>query len=172
MRALLVDGYNVLSASPRYKRLAETDIEFARAALVKDVAAFAVGTYRAVVVFDGRSNPSSDGSPHRLPGVVVIFSPYGSDADAVLEGLVHRHRGRGDEVVIVTSDAQLQATVMGQHVSRMSAKEFVDALEVGSNAWREHNPHGSRRLTLDALVEPSVRETLSRWARGEREPHE
>lgn len=166
MRTLVVDGYNVLAASPRYRRLADSDLESARAALVRDVVTFAQGAYRAVVVFDGASNPHSDGAPHHVPGAVVMFSAHGVDADTVIEALVHRHRERGEGVVVVTSDAQTQWTVLGPGVSRMSAAEFVSDLESETDVWREHNPSGSTRQTLDNRIDPAVRATLSRWARG------
>ena len=168
MSALIVDGYNVIAASPRYRRLADDDLETARAALVRDVVAFSIGTHRAVVVFDGAGNPASDGTPHHVPGAAVIFSAYGTDADSVIENIVHRHRERGDEVVVVTSDAQTQWTVLGPGVSRMSAHEFVSSLERESDAWERDNPFGSMRGTLDSRIDPGVRAALSRWARGER----
>ncbi len=166
MRTLVVDGYNVLRASSRYRSLAENDLESARAALVGDVVTFAAGEYRAVVVFDGAGNPSSTGTPHHVPGAVVVFSAYGVDADAVVEAIVHRHRERGEDVVVVTSDAQTQWTVLGPGVSRMSAAEFIAALEVETESWGEHNPAGSTRVTIDALVDPQVKAALTRWARG------
>lgn len=166
MRALLVDGYNVLAASPRYRRLAKNDLESARAALVGDVVTFAAGEFRAVVVFDGAGNPQSTGTPHHVPGAVVVFSAWGVDADAVIETLAHRHRDRGENVVVVTSDAQTQWTVLGPGVSRMSSAEFVAALESETDAWPEHNPAGSTRQTLDSRVDPEVRAALSKWARG------
>ncbi len=166
MRTLVVDGYNVLRASGRYRRLAESDLESARAALVRDVAAFAAGTYRAVVVFDGAANPASDGVPHHVAGAAIVFSAHGIDADAVIESLAHRHRARGEEVTVVTSDAQTQWAVLGEGVLRMSASEFVDALASESTEWGSHNPAGSTRQTLDLRVDPEVREALTRWARG------
>jgi uncharacterized protein len=166
MRTLLVDGYNVIAASPRYRRLAKTDLESARAALVSDVVTFAAGEYHAVVVFDGAGNPQSNGVPHHVPGALVIFSAYCMDADTVIEGLVHRHRERGESVVVATSDAQTQWTVLGPGVSRMPAGEFVAALESEAETWAEHNPSGSTRQTLDSRIDPQVREALSRWARG------
>lgn len=166
MRALVVDGYNVLMSAPRYRGLADSDLEAARAALVGDVAAAAVGEYRAVVVFDGADNPASDGAWHHVPGAAVIFSPWGTDADTVIEAIVHKHRERGDHVVVVTSDAATQWTVMGPGVSRISAAEFVASLEVRSVEWREHAPMGSLKGTLDTRIDAKTREALSRWARG------
>ena len=166
MRTLVVDGYNVIAASKRYRRLAESDLESARAALVGDVVIFALGTYRAVVVFDGAGNPESDGHPHHVPGAIVVFSAHGVDADTVIETLVHRHRQKAEEVVVVTSDAQTQWTVLGPGVSRMSASEFVAELESESDAWEAFSPAGSTRQTLDSRIDPQVRAALSRWARG------
>jgi predicted RNA-binding protein with PIN domain len=166
VRALVVDGYNVIMSAPRYRGLADNDIEAARAALVGDVAAMAVGEYVAVVVFDGAGNPESDGTPHHLPGAAVIFSPAGVDADTVIEAIVHKHRERGDQVVVVTSDAQTQWAVMGPGVTRASSAEFVVSLDTDSTDWRAHNPSGSRKGTLDMRIDPDVREALSRWARG------
>jgi predicted RNA-binding protein with PIN domain len=167
---LLVDGYNVIAASPRYRHLADGDIESARAALLGDVVTLSQGRYRAVVVFDGAGNPHSDGAPHHVPGALVVFSAYGVDADSVIEQLSHRHRERGEEVVVVTSDAQTQWTVLGPGVSRMSAAEFVSEVEAGAGTWQEHTPSGSTRQTLDSRIDPAVRATLSRWARGRETP--
>ncbi|MBI5231912.1 MAG: NYN domain-containing protein, partial [Coriobacteriales bacterium] len=85
MKRLIVDGYNVLMRARAYAELARTDLDAARAALVSDVAAFAHGEFRATVVFDGGGNPASLGVPHDVAGVTVLFSPYGVDADAVIE---------------------------------------------------------------------------------------
>lgn len=162
----MVDGYNVLMGAPRYRRAAESDLDAARAALVTDVAAAALGEYAAVVVFDGAGNPLSDGAPHHVPGAAVIFSPYGVNADTVIESIVHRHRERGDEVVVVTSDAQTQWTTLGPGVSRLAASEFISKLSADAAEWREHLPAGSLKGTLDMRIDAKTRDALARWARG------
>ncbi len=169
MRTLIVDGYNVIRRTPPYCQLAEDDdFDAARSALVSDVAAFAHGEWRATVVFDGHANPHSTGLPHEVSGVTVVFSPFGVDADVVIEGRAREARDRGDETVVVTSDAQLQWTVMGGATTRMSADEFGHELRDADAAWREHAPAGERSARLEDLIDPGVRERLSRWARGER----
>jgi hypothetical protein len=95
------------------------------------------------------ANPGSDGA-RNVAGVIVLFSPYGSDADAVIEALAWRSRERGEQAAVVTSDAATQWSGMGEGVSRMSAAEFTASLEADSAAWREHTPSGSRKVTLDA----------------------
>ena len=167
MRLLLVDGYNVIRQTPPYRELAEDDLENARAALVSDVAAYADRSFDATVVFDGHSNPMSTGIAHQVAGITVVFSKYGVDADAVIELLARAARQRGDETVVVTSDAQTQWTVMGGTVSRMSSPEFAGELRAQDANWREHSPSGSSRVRLEDRVDAGTRERLSRWARGE-----
>lgn len=167
-RALLVDGYNVIRSTPPYQHIAEKDLDSARAALVSDVAAFAQGEWEAVVVFDGGGNPHSTGEGHQVAGITVVFSPYGTDADTVLESYSKRIRETGDEVLVVSSDAQLQWAVMGGSVTRRSAAGFSAELRAGASEWQGHNPAGKRRVTIEERLDPVTRDTLARWARGER----
>jgi uncharacterized protein len=166
MRTLIVDGYNVIRQTPPYRDLSEVDLESARAALVSDVAAYADREFRATVVFDGHLNPESRGLPHEVAGVTVIFSRFGTDADAVIESLARAARERGDQTVVVTSDAQTQWTVMGGTVARMSSPEFAGQLRAQDAEWREFAPAGSTSTRIEHLVDAQTRERLARWARG------
>ncbi len=165
-RALVVDGYNVLHASSRYKRLLERDIDAARACLVNDVASYAGDEYEAVIVFDGATNPASDGTPHDFAGVTVLFSPYGRDADGVIEHEVARRRAARQDVVLVTSDAETQWVGLGLDALRMSSAQFVDSLDAQADEARSLSPAGTPRTTLDSRIPRATREALSRWARG------
>jgi uncharacterized protein len=166
VRVLIVDGYNVIHQTPPYNAIAETDLDAARLALVSDVSAFAHGEYRATVVFDGHNNPGSNGQPHHIAGVTVIFSRYCCDADTVIESLSRAGREAGDEVVVVTSDAEMQWTVLGGGVARMSSVEFAGEIRSEDAQWREHAPAGSMKGRVGDRIGADVRERLSRWARG------
>lgn len=167
MKVLIVDGYNVIRMTPPYRDIAEADLDSARTALISDVGAYAQGHARATIVFDGAGNPQSDGSPHSIAGVNVVFSPYGVEADAVIEAMARTAREAGHQVEVVTSDAQTQWAVMGSGVARRSSKEFSGELRQGEREWREHNPKGRRSVRLEDVIDPQIRERLSRWARGE-----
>jgi predicted RNA-binding protein with PIN domain len=130
------------------------------------VAAFAHGEWLATVVFDGHSNPASEGLAHRIAGVTVVFSKFGVDADAVIEALAREARTRGDESVVVTSDAQTQWAVVGGSVSRMSSAEFSGELREGGREWTNHAPSGSSSGRLEDRIDGETRERLWRWARG------
>ncbi|MDI6901234.1 MAG: NYN domain-containing protein [Anaerosomatales bacterium] len=163
----IVDGYNVVHVSDRYRSLADSDLDAARARLVEDVASFCPGEGRCVIVFDGAGNPSSDGTPHHVAGVTVIFSAAGESADTVIEALAARGRDRGEQVIVVTSDAATQWTVMRAGVARMSAREFSERLAEHGGEWREHAPTGSLRGHLEERIDADVRRRLARWARGD-----
>lgn len=163
-----MDGYNVVRMTPPYRELAEGDLDAARAALVSDVSAFAAGEWDATVVFDGGANPHSTGEPHDAAGVCVIFSPFGQDADTVIERLARETRDRGIETEVVTSDAQTQWAVMGGVVARRSSAEFAGQLRANDIEWREHIGSGQRSSPIEERIDVDVRETLARWARGQR----
>lgn len=167
MRILLVDGYNVIRLTPPYRDLADADeMDAARAALIADVAAFADREFKATVVFDGGGNRHSTGEPHEMLGVTVVFSPFGVEADAVIESHARAARDRGDSALVVTSDAQTQWAVMGGTVARRSSGEFASDLRGAEQDWREHSPVGSARQRVEDVIDPDVRTTLERWARG------
>ncbi len=166
MKLLIVDGYNVLRSTKAYSDLADRDFESARARLVDDVAAVAQGDYEAIIVFDGASNPHSDGSPHAVAGVTVIFSAWGVDADSVIEKLARGARDQGREVMVATSDATMQWTVMGSGVTRMSAAELVRGLDDDIDEMSEHTPSGSTKGFLSERITADMRRRLDEWARG------
>lgn len=166
VRTLIVDGYNVIRQTPPYKAIAEDDLDASRLALITDVSAFSHGEYHTTVVFDGHNNEGSDGRAHHIAGVTVIFSRYGCDADTVIESLSRSARQAGEDVVVVTSDAQTQWTVLGGSVSRMSSSEFAAEIRTDDAEWREHTPAGSSKGRLADRIDSEVRDRLSRWARG------
>jgi uncharacterized protein len=166
-RALIIDGYNVLRAGEPYASIAADDIDAARARLVSDAAAYVQGEREALIVFDGAENPRSDGRPHRVAGIEVVFSPFGVSADSIVEQAASARRSAGHEVTVVTSDAQTQWAVMGAGVARMSSAEFVSEIAGERAEHAESNPSGSRKSTIAERVDSGVSEVLARWARGE-----
>lgn len=163
---LIVDGYNLIFSDAHYASLARDDLDTARAQLVEDVAAYCRGEARGTVVFDGGGNPASDGTPHHIAGVTILFSRAGETADSVIEALAARARDRDERTVVVTSDADTQWTVMGRGVTRMSSSEFCDALRSEAREWTSDVPAGGRKGVLQERIAPDVRDALSRWARA------
>lgn len=172
-RLLVVDGYNAIRESSRYRPLIDEDLVDpvlhdvyvrARQALIADVAAYAQGTYRAVVVFDGFGNPDPERPPRRTAGVDVVFSPAGVEADTVIERLVAEERAAGTQVTVITSDAGVQSTVFGEGVTRLSSRMFDNEAQ----AMNEHvaemriapNTGGPVHATVADRIPADLRATL------------
>lgn len=162
---VIIDGYNLLHAHPAYATAAREDIDGARARLVADLAGFAEGGPRTIVVFDGAGNPASDGTPHHVGSLTVIFSPSGVSADATIEALAARFRGRGEHVLVVTSDVATRETVRSGTVSVRSSAEFAREL-AAEGAARTDSARAPRSMPVARRIDPEVSERLARWARG------
>lgn len=178
-RILVVDGYNVIRDSPRYRRLIDEDLAGpvlhdvymrARSALLADVGAFAQGSFEeATVVFDGFGNPDPERPPLREAGVNVVFSPSGVEADAVIERLVTEAREGGEDVTVVTSDAGVQSTVFGDRVTRLSSRMFENEAVAMNEHVRELRvaPYGGPvHATLADRLPVEMRERLMGMAMG------
>ena len=142
MPLLVVDGYNVIGATPRYTDLIDAHagagaladvaslsrdpyghdpFESARRVLMSDVATYAQGRYEAIVVFDAAQNLSDERPDFSPGGVRMVFSRTGESADTVIERQVVRAREQGREVLLVTSDNAIRATVGGIPVTCVSS---------------------------------------------------
>jgi predicted RNA-binding protein with PIN domain len=172
-KTLIVDGYNVLRSSSYYRGLTEGVPDHthdaynrARQTLISDVSTFAGREYAATIVFDGAENPASTGEPSEVAGVSVVFSPAGVSADAVIEQLARTALDESREVVVVTSDAVIQATVLRERVTRMSAAGFVEEMREIKREITEHEiTLDASKTTLAARLDPATRTVLERLAR-------
>lgn len=163
----LIDGYNLLHAHPTLSIQLERDIDTARTQLVAELAGFAQGGPRTIVVFDGAGNPASDGAPHHIGALTVIFSAAGTSADAVIEGLARRFRDRGEAVVVVTSDAATRDTVQTGSVTVRSSAAFAVELLSGNAEQQAESLRHSKRVPLGERIDEQVGATLARWARAD-----
>ena len=173
MKVLIVDGFNVLRSGERYAHLIGDEhaldaLNTAREALLNDVATYAKGTYKATVVYDGAGNPESSGEARTVAGVDVIFSPASVSADSVIEDLARQAVNRDEDVLVVTSDAQTQWTVMRDKVTRMSAAGFCSEMDIIQADIARQNDTTLVKTTLGERLDVDIRKTLERWARGQK----
>jgi predicted RNA-binding protein with PIN domain len=171
VRRLVIDGYNLLHGTPRYASLTERDIDAARERLIADLGARVAEGEDVTVVFDGGGNPTSEGLPHEIGGVTVIFSPWGAEADAVIESLAAAAREAGERVEVVTSDGATRWAAAGGSVIVTRATSFARELEIDESSWRRESGAPRRRTTVADTVAPRVRARLDRLA-GREEPDE
>ncbi|AEB07477.1 protein of unknown function DUF901 [Coriobacterium glomerans PW2] len=166
---LVVDGYNVIHATPRYRRLVfdhaddpySSDVhDGSRMALIADVAAFAQGRYDAIIVFDGAGNVSAARPDLIEAGVRIEFSPTGVSADTVVQRLCIEARDAGRACSVVTSDAAIQTTVMGKGVTRISARMLVDEIREIDRDVEEMEQAPHMKMTLSDRLAPDLRRKL------------
>ena len=128
---LVVDGYNVIFGTPRYKALMDEPdarqldhdpFDRARELLVGDVAAFAQGRYEPVIVFDAAGNVSPEHPELRRAGVRMIFSPTGVTADTVIEKLVGECRRQGREVPVT----RISSAMLAHEIDVLDCEREVD----------------------------------------------
>ena len=174
MKPLLVDGYNVLRSSGHYAHLTEAAPDHthdafnaARQALISDVATFAGRDFEATLVFDGGGNPGSAGEPYSVAGITVVFSPAGVSADSVIEELAHKAVERGREVLVVTSDAATQWTILRGKITRMSSTDFSYEMHSIRQELVEAAEKQTGKRTLGDRLDSKTRQALERLVRGE-----
>lgn len=167
---LVVDGYNVMGATERYQGLVDEGHDAAhldtdpfvraREALVSDVAAFAQGSYEAVVVFDGAGNLSPERPAYKVAGVRVVFSRTGESADTVIEQLVTEARTSGRNVTLITEDNTVRAAV-GSVVTRLSSTLLVHEVErVDAEVERANDDRTHQHMTLEERLPQDQRAKL------------
>lgn len=166
-KLLIVDGYNVLRSGSRYVHMRNQEdytyekFNMVREALISDVAAYAGSEYRAIIVFDAADNPESAGKTQTIGGVKVMFSPFGSSADKVIEKLSHDARERRVEVMVVTSDASIQDAVFGGGVDRMSANGFsLEMDDLSDEADLDRTIKVAQKNTVADRLSPDVLKKL------------
>lgn len=179
---LLVDGYNVIGATPRYQAVVDehagagalADVaslsrdpyghdpfESARSLLLSDVATYAQGRYDATVVFDAAGNLSDERPSFYPGGVRLVFSRTNESADTVIERYATRARAQGREVLLVTSDNAIRATVGGIPVTCISSALLAHDMQVENQSVRvAHEERTYMHMTLEDRLDPASREKL------------
>jgi predicted RNA-binding protein with PIN domain len=175
MRALIVDGYNIIHAWPALNVTMRTrGLEDARRQLVTALAEYAAQTGIAVtVVFDGQSRPGGLPSGEHLDGVTVLFGSRLASADHVIERAAYQasQRGEGADVVVATDDRLERDVVGGMGIATMGARALEAEVarvagDVDSETRRMRD--ASRRTSrVEDGLDPEVRRRLERIRRGE-----
>ncbi len=109
-------------------RQGSIDLEDERRRLLDRIASYMGGTSdRAVVVFDSHSQLLQK-SESATAQVEVYFGSFSHSADAIIEREVYAVSA-GENVVVVSSDHQLQQTVFLPNVIRCSSRQFAGELQ-------------------------------------------
>jgi uncharacterized protein len=175
MRALIVDGYNIIHAWPALNLTMRTrGLEDARRQLVARLAEYSAQTGVAVtVVFDGQARRGGAPGNEHHDGVTVLFGSKHASADHVIERAAYRavERGEGADVVVGTDDRLMRDVVGGMGVATMGARalEAEVARVAGSvdTETKRMRDESKRTTRVEDGLDPEVRRRLERIRRGE-----
>jgi uncharacterized protein len=177
MRALIVDGYNVIHAwTDLRSALDRAGLEESRRLLIAALAEYgAVRGVQITVVFDGPRRAVATG-PETVDGVTVRFGGVSGSADHVIERLAYQasRQGLAADVVVATSDRLQRDMVRAMGVSTMDVRsleaEVRGALgELTRDAERLRTQAGFARRLEDRL-DADVRARLEAMRRGQPPP--
>jgi predicted RNA-binding protein with PIN domain len=157
LTVFLIDGYNVLHQMVGHKQLAgggkfaghqgragrgrgeqatsdspfdkgDLDLEEARKRLLDSIASYmGRSSDRAIVVFDSHAQLLQK-QESATRNVEVYFGSFSHSADSIIEREAFTVSA-GENVVVVSSDYQLQKTIFRANVIRRSSRQFVSDLQ-------------------------------------------
>ena len=116
-RLVIVDGYNLILRTPELKPGPSRTLAASRSKL-ENLLEWVMGPEaRFLVVYDGADGV--DGSPGKGGRVEVMFSNPPESADDVIRTVVEKRIDRGEELTVVTSDAEVarHARAMGADIA-------------------------------------------------------
>ena len=127
---LLVDGYNIIHAWEDLRELAKINIEAARNKLM-DILCNYQGFKKCVliVVFDAYKVEGYELEIQKYHNIHVVYTKQSETADMYIEKVVHEI-GRKYNVRVATSDRVEQVVTLGQGGTLVSAREFLEEVEI------------------------------------------
>ncbi len=126
---LLVDGYNVLFASPYLNELAQKDLKGARDKLC-DILSNHQGTCseHIILVFDAYKVEGGKESISRYHNIDIVYTKEAETADQYIEKTSHILQ-KNYTVRVATSDSVEQLIIYGAGAVRLSARDFWNEIE-------------------------------------------
>lgn len=124
MKAIFVDGYNVINSWPDLKNMKDYSFDGAREKLTDVLINYAsFNDCKIYLVFDGYKVHGNLEKIYTGKYVDIIYTKFEQTADSYIEKRVN-DIGRKAEVIVVTSDWMEQQTIFQRGAVRMSSLEF------------------------------------------------
>lgn len=176
MTVYLIDGYNVLHQVIGHKQLSvdkstgqgggkvgavggEPDLEDARKRLLDRIASYMGRTSdRAIVVFDSHAQMLQK-QESATANVDVFFGSFSHSADSIIEREVYAISA-GENVIVVSSDYQLQKTIFRPNVIRRSSRQFVSDLQEETKSIAISQKCTTMSHRIEDRVEPETVDKL------------
>ncbi|MCH5585914.1 NYN domain-containing protein [Shimazuella sp. AN120528] len=151
---LVVDGYNIIRANPKYSE----DIEVAREELIHDLMEYqAVSGMKTFVVFDAyRIKGLRTKDPEKR--IKIVFTNKEETADEWIEHFVSKYKDDKRHIYVATSDFLEQRMVLGLGAYRISAREFIEQLAkskigIANQLQSKHTPKAAKNPLWESIPE-------------------
>ncbi len=121
---LLVDGYNIIFAWEDLKKIAEENLDAARAELINRMCNYQGYTgCELILVFDAYKVSGKHREVERYCNISIVYTKESETADTYIERVTHE-LSRNHRVRVATSDGLEQIIILGNGAMRISAEEF------------------------------------------------
>jgi len=136
-KMMILDGYNVIFAWDRLKKIAAVNLEEARKNLIDMLENYTAYTKtETVIVFDAYRVKDGKGSDYEKDGLRVVFTKQDQTADTFIEILMSK-LGPNYAIRVVTADRLVQNSAVLAGILRMTPKEFEDEITAVGNEITE-----------------------------------
>ena len=135
---LLVDGYNIIHAWDSLRKIAEDNLDAARATLIERLRNYqGFRQSPVIVVFDAYKVKGNPGSIQHLGGLDVVYTKEAETADMYIEKATYDLRKK-HRVRVATSDGLEQVIILGHGALRVPASSFEAEVVAAENAIRSY----------------------------------
>ncbi len=125
---LLVDGYNIIFASPILKELAQTDLNAARTKLAEILSNYqGFRKVSVLLVFDAYKVAGGTERVEQYHDIYIVYTREAETADRYIEKAVHR-MGSEFDITVATSDQAEQIIIYGAGARRCSAADLFEEI--------------------------------------------
>ncbi len=143
---LLVDGYNIIFAWDRLKKLAEQSLDLARNEIINILCNFqGVRRCELIAVFDAYKVKGNRGEVERHGGISVVYTKEAETADMYIEKTT-RVLGKKHRVRVATSDGLEQLIILGGGAVRVSASELLAEVNEAEKTIRDFIEQGKNTV--------------------------
>lgn len=135
---LLVDGYNIIFAWDDLKKIANENLDAARAELVKRMCNYqGYAGCELILVFDAYRVKGKHREVEKYCNINIVFTIESETADSYIERVTHE-LSKEHRVRVATSDGVEQMIILGNGAMRISAAEFRKRCDDAEAAIREY----------------------------------
>jgi len=127
---VIIDGYNLLHASPNMSVRREELLENARNRLIEKLSNYKRQKNVSIsIIFDGWKNGMPIQNQELSRGIKIIYSKLGEKADDVIKRLI---ANSSEEIVVVSSDREIRDFAEKHSTVSLSSSEFEKKVEIAS----------------------------------------